>query len=56
MVKRQDQTCKTARVIDLKNEKYKRLVLKAFDDQTHDERRKEAENRAETERNARKRL
>lgn len=56
MAKRQDQTGKTARVIDLQKAKYNRMVLKAFDDQTHEERRKEAELRAETERKARHRL
>jgi hypothetical protein len=56
MAKRQDQTGKTTRVIDLQKAKYNRMVLKAFDDMTHEERRKEAELRAETERKARHRL
>jgi hypothetical protein len=42
-------------VIDLQKAKYNRLVLKAFDDMTHEERRKEAERRSETERKARQR-
>lgn len=55
MAKRQDKTGKTARVIDLQKAKYNRLVLKAFDDLTHEKRREEAEKRAEVERKARHR-
>lgn len=53
MAKRQDQAGTTARVIDLERAKYNRMVLKAFDDMTHKERREEAERRAEVERKAR---
>ena len=55
MAKRQDQAGKTARVIDLQKAKYCRMVLKAFDDLTHEKRRKDADTRAEVERNARHR-
>ncbi len=55
MAKRQDQAGKTARVIDLQKAKYSRMVLKAFDDLTHEKRRKDADTRAEAERKARHR-
>lgn len=55
MATRQDQAGKTAGVIDLQKAKYKRLVLKAFDDMTHEKRREEAEQRADVERKARNR-
>ncbi len=55
MAKKQDQASKTARVIDLQKTKYNRQVLKEFDDLTHENRREEAEHRAEVERKARHR-
>lgn len=55
MAKRQDPAGKTARVIDLQKAKYSRMVLKAFDDRTHEKRREDADTRAEVERKARHR-
>lgn len=55
MAKRQDHTCKTARVIDLQKAKYGALVLNAFDKMERQDKRELAEKRAEVERNARNR-
>jgi hypothetical protein len=51
-----DQAGKAGRVVSLEKEKYKRLVLKAFDDLTHKERREYADRKAEVERKAKRQL
>ncbi len=51
MAKRQDQARKTARVIDLQKAKYGGMVLDAFDKLERQEKRQQAEHRAEVERN-----
>lgn len=52
---RKDQAGTAGRiVVSIENEKYKRLVLRAFDDLTHKERHERAERKAEVERKAKR--
>lgn len=55
MAQGQDQTGKTARVIDLHKAKYKALVLDAFNKLERKKKREQAEHRSEVERKARNR-